>query len=445
MEPTSPSKDDKIAIIGASVLGLSAALHLAARGYKDITIFDKRSQSDLTATLTQGSPYAAVRCSPADQPGYRDLSVEAVTGWEDWNRELWGGKTVPPGMRPEDRVFINNGFFSLFDGGDAIPESELARVKAMEQKGMELALLLSMNLDHVDSANSRMFNIDPFRREEKSKANLGVMDTLGGTVIIGKAYQFALHKAQTQGVKFAMDSEEGAVKEVVYQDQGENEWKDVKGVRTRDGKTHDVDFVVWACQPATSIPYNPAYSDTTVSNSTELTAAARLPEGADIWDHLAPDNFPSWEYNLSKHKGMIISGFPRDDDGWMVVKIGATAEPSIAKNDVVMDRIKNFLADFLPELKEAGVDIRELPIISPGKIYPENCIIDRVPGVKNLILAADGRKFIEGFMFLPNIGSHTVDILEGGKPTFTAWQCKSNSTRDPPINQGAKRLRKAKL
>ncbi|ROW02403.1 hypothetical protein VMCG_06075 [Cytospora schulzeri] len=445
MESMNPSKDDRIAIVGASVLGISTALHLAARGYKNIAIFDKRSQSDLTAAPSnQASPYAAVRCSPVDQPEYRNLSLEAITGWKAWNDELWRGKTVPPGMSPEHRVFVNNGFFSLFDG-DAIPEAELSRVRDMEQKGMGLALLLSTDLDHVDSANSRMFNIDPVRREERNEANVGVMDTLGGTLIIEKACRFVLHKAQTQGVKFVLDPEKGAVEDIVYQEPGKDGLKDVKGVRTRDGKTHHVDFVVWACEPGNSIP---SFSDTTITKPLVFTAAARVSEGGDLWDHLAPDNFPSWEHKLPQHQGAVIFGFPRDDDGQMIVVIRATAESNVVKNggkDVALDCIKNFLAKFLPELKEEGANIEELSTNSPGKVYAEYRIIDRVPGVRNLILAADGRHAGEEVMFLPSIGSPVVDIMEGGKPAVTAWQWKSKSTSEPTINEGDKRLRKAKL
>lgn len=36
------SKDAQINIIGAGIFGLSTALHLARRGYKNVTVFDKQ-------------------------------------------------------------------------------------------------------------------------------------------------------------------------------------------------------------------------------------------------------------------------------------------------------------------------------------------------------------------------------------------------------------------
>jgi sarcosine oxidase/L-pipecolate oxidase len=37
-----PAKEDKINVVGAGVFGLSTALHLASRGYKNVTVFDKQ-------------------------------------------------------------------------------------------------------------------------------------------------------------------------------------------------------------------------------------------------------------------------------------------------------------------------------------------------------------------------------------------------------------------
>lgn len=36
------SKDSSIIIVGAGVFGLSSAIHLAQRGYRDINVFDKQ-------------------------------------------------------------------------------------------------------------------------------------------------------------------------------------------------------------------------------------------------------------------------------------------------------------------------------------------------------------------------------------------------------------------
>ena len=37
-----PCKDDPILIVGAGIFGLSTALHLARRGYRHVTVFDRQ-------------------------------------------------------------------------------------------------------------------------------------------------------------------------------------------------------------------------------------------------------------------------------------------------------------------------------------------------------------------------------------------------------------------
>ncbi|ROW15584.1 hypothetical protein VPNG_02161 [Cytospora leucostoma] len=440
MAPRKPDKDGKIVIIGASPFGLSTALHLAARGYKDITIFDKRSQSDLTDLSKQTIPYAAIHYRSADKTLHRNLSVEAFTAWNAWNKELWGGETVPPGLSPEDRLFINNGYFYLFEG-DAIPDADVARVRALEQKGLGGVQLLTTDLGHVSSANSRMFHIDPFRREERDKADSGVLDSLGGTVLIENVYRFVIHKARTLGIKFILGPPEGAVEKIEHTGRGTDGVRDVKGLRTRDGKTHDLDNAVWASED--SIPNITSPLDTTATRSIETTAVVRIPTDGELWEQFSPDNFPSWEHKLRNEQGAVLFGFPRDEAGHLIIGIRATAGPNIAREDAATDRIKIFIAEFLPELKVAGLGLEKLSTSSPGKAYPRT--IDRVPGVNNLLLVADASIPGEEFLLLPSIGGHVVDVLEGGAPAVEAWGWKSGSSGKPTTKPEPGGLPKAKL
>lgn len=42
MSPPPPAKADPIVIVGAGIFGLSTAIHLALRGYSNVTVFDKQ-------------------------------------------------------------------------------------------------------------------------------------------------------------------------------------------------------------------------------------------------------------------------------------------------------------------------------------------------------------------------------------------------------------------
>ena len=42
MPPERPEKTDAVNIVGAGIFGLSTAIHLAKRGYKAVTVFDRQ-------------------------------------------------------------------------------------------------------------------------------------------------------------------------------------------------------------------------------------------------------------------------------------------------------------------------------------------------------------------------------------------------------------------
>lgn len=54
-----PSKDAPINIVGAGVFGLSTALHLARRGYKNVTMFDKQPYDSTLYSYLNGCDAAS--------------------------------------------------------------------------------------------------------------------------------------------------------------------------------------------------------------------------------------------------------------------------------------------------------------------------------------------------------------------------------------------------
>lgn len=77
--PTSPSHTHPILIVGAGVFGLSTALELSSRGYKNITILDR-----YTPPVPDGSNVdisRVIRTEYAD-PVYSFMAQEALDGWK---------------------------------------------------------------------------------------------------------------------------------------------------------------------------------------------------------------------------------------------------------------------------------------------------------------------------------------------------------------------------
>jgi sarcosine oxidase/L-pipecolate oxidase len=53
------SKDSPVLIIGAGVFGLSTAVHLAERGYRDVTIIDKQPYDETLYDYKSGCDAAS--------------------------------------------------------------------------------------------------------------------------------------------------------------------------------------------------------------------------------------------------------------------------------------------------------------------------------------------------------------------------------------------------
>ena len=57
--PSLPSKTDPIIIVGAGIFGLSTAIHLAARGYTNVTVFDKQPYEKTLYSYVKGCDAAS--------------------------------------------------------------------------------------------------------------------------------------------------------------------------------------------------------------------------------------------------------------------------------------------------------------------------------------------------------------------------------------------------
>jgi sarcosine oxidase/L-pipecolate oxidase len=117
----SVTHDSKIIIVGAGVFGLSTALHLAQRGYKDIHLFDKQPYDHNNYTCAQGCDAASadenkiLRASYGGATLYQDLAFEAMLKWREWNELLatTAGEELAPGIGPSCKLWDDCGFLRL--------------------------------------------------------------------------------------------------------------------------------------------------------------------------------------------------------------------------------------------------------------------------------------------------------------------------------------------
>ncbi|KAB2576899.1 L-pipecolate oxidase [Lasiodiplodia theobromae] len=76
---TQPSKDDRVVVVGAGVFGLSTALELSKRGYRNITVLDRYPPPAIDGSSVDIS--RIVRNDYAD-PIYARMAKEAMSLWE---------------------------------------------------------------------------------------------------------------------------------------------------------------------------------------------------------------------------------------------------------------------------------------------------------------------------------------------------------------------------
>lgn len=430
--PPLQDKSAAIIIVGAGIFGLSTAIHLAQRGFRTVTIFDKQPYHESQYSYFRGCDSASAdmnkifRSAYGAQTEYQALSFEATNAWLQWNSEIASGN-VPVGMFKKDKLLINNGNLSLTDQPDLAP-FEQATIQSMNAAGQSHTQLVTYDSDHVRIAEEQGFAyaIDPFERRERGQSYLGVLDTTGGTIVADKACRFALHKACQLGVRTVFGPQSGAFDSFVRDDE-----QGVVGIRTVDGVIHHGSRVIVACGGWTPalIPSLDSVCETTAGS----VVIMKLPP--DLAHRYSAAQFPSWMYKIKDGAEGGLYGFPVTDEGYMKVGYRGTkytnpriqsdgkersipitchTQPETIKDQIpvqALKLIKQFIADYLPDLPARGVKIDTARLCWYNDSWDANYVIDHVPGHKNVLVATAGSG--HAFKYLPNIGAWVADILEG--------------------------------
>lgn len=404
-----------------------------------------------------------IRTAYGSQTEYSEMTVDALAEWNAWNEELATGRTLPPGMTTEDRVFLNNGHLTLSSEAE-LPEFERQSVEntsstrglTREGRAPPPTQLITNDLTHqgIAAEGGWGFGMDAFRRSARGLPNVGLLDTIGGTAVADKACRFALHKARTYGVRFVLDAHAGALESLIYSDSDK---KAVAGIRTRDGKTHQARLVVLACGgwTPTLLPQLDGLCETTAGS----VALLKIPESSPLYTRFAPENIPSWTFNMRHGAEGGLYGFARDDQGWLKFGYRGTkyTNPVVqadgkerstpvtrwtedAKLTTVPQQalrvIRGFLAENLPELASEGIDVSLTRICWYTDTFDNHFLIDYVPETHNTLMVATGGSG-HAFKYLVNIGQWVADIMEGGiedKPVTKLWRWRIRRDDQVPVN-----------
>lgn len=144
-----PSREDRIAVIGSGVFGISTALWLARSGYRDVTVFDMQDTHETGYDPEKGVDSASadinkiIRFSYGSQIAYQRLATQAAEIWDQWNDELAKAveespETLPPTLRRwegQPRLWYKSGMCRM-SSTDEMPAFEIETLENLEKEGL---------------------------------------------------------------------------------------------------------------------------------------------------------------------------------------------------------------------------------------------------------------------------------------------------------------------
>ncbi|EKV04227.1 putative sarcosine oxidase [Penicillium digitatum] len=424
-----------IVVVGAGVFGLSTALHLARRGYKNVTILDREAydQTGYTSAAASADQNKIIRASYGTQKLYESLAFKALDLWDEWNSDVRNSSDLPDSLFFHDRLWDNCGFLRAGELAGLDPQ-EKATQDSFPEALKDTQYRLS---DESRREDARMNGIpstklDPFDRSQRGLGIDGIFDGTGGYVAADKSCSWVLHLCQKLGVRTKL-GKQFAFREFI------REGSRITGVKTGvEGTAFPADLVIVAAGGWTPsiVPEVADLLQTTAGSVVKIQLPPQN-ERPDLWKKYSSSEFPCWSWRLTgkKLQGTEVGGiygFPRTQDG--VIKIGfrGTKWTNLAYSNAqgrlisypetspiglpnkAMENIREFCKENMP-------DLVGLPLSTRLCWYTDSVdssfLIDRVPGTEGLVVASGGSG--HGFKFLPVLGEHVVDVVEKKDTGYT--------------------------
>ena len=355
----------KVAIIGAGVFGMAAAIELRKRGYA-VTVFDQGPVPYPAASSTDVSK-AIRRTWYADHEEYVELVERSYEQWLAWEK------------RQLEPVLHNVGLLNIvrdFEPGSPMHSS----YHYLKDRGADVQVLSAVE------AGDR-FPQFRFRRDE-----VCVYDPWAGYIESGRAVAMMAQIARQSAVTIRENAK------VLQVEEAEGE---VKVYTDLGGFPFDAVIVAAGVWVGKVLPE--------MADNVKVTHQQMVLVDVDNKDLFGPENMPVWSVDLDIDG---YYGFPMLREG--VVKIaldllGPEVDPSIdrAGTPEFAERTMGFLKERIPEMgKGRVVEGRScLYANTPDSHF----VIDRVPGRERTFVAGGGSG--HGFKFGGSIGPIIADAL----------------------------------
>ncbi|KAK6603114.1 hypothetical protein ACHAPC_009197 [Botrytis cinerea] len=382
--PTELTKSSRILIVGGGTWAVSTALHLARRGYIDVTILDSYP---IPSPIAAGNDVNKIVEEGSFTEGEDDISMillnKATEGW------------------------LNDSVFKPYyhSTGYIVAADTPAALEHIEKR--ELPDSMS-GFVRITTAEDFRKTMPPGVLTGDFPGWKGVFKSSGaGWVHARKALESAAKEADRLGVKFITGSPEGSVTSLLYEDG------DVLGVKTADGKEHRGDRTI-------------------------LAAGAGADALFDFKDQLRPTAWTLGHIKMSEDETKLYKNLPvlfniekgffmePDEDNhelkicdehpgycnWIKGPDGKIRSIPFSKQQIPIDsskRIRQFLLETMPHLADRPLSFARVCWCAdtPDRAF----LIDTPPGFASLTLAVGGSG--HGFMHITSVGGFVVDLMEG--------------------------------
>ena len=377
-----------VVVVGAGILGVTAAWELHQRGHK-VSIFDpgpiphpEASSTDITKMI---------RMDYGKDDFYFDLMEASFKGWHRWNA-AWG----------ED-LYHEDGFLLMKKSEMTDGSFELESFKRLTERGHGPTRMTSDAL----AASHPMWNAPLYTD--------GYLNLKAGWAQSGRVVERIANTLREIGV---------AVHEGETLDYFVERGSRVTGIVTTAGSTYEADIVVLAAG---------AWTPTLLPYLSDVMWAVGLPvvhfDPANPDDY-RPPSFRPWAADIS-NTGWY--GFPLHPTG--VVKIanhgaGIPVDPREPKvlPQHMKDRCVDFVAETFPALADRPIVGERLCMYCDT--WDGDLWIDHDPNRLGLVVAAGGNG--HGFKFAPMLGGIIADVVERKPNRFAerfAWRKRGEGNR----------------
>ncbi|KAI1056224.1 hypothetical protein LB507_002241 [Fusarium sp. FIESC RH6] len=383
------TKESSILIVGGGTWGLSTALHLARRGYTNVTLLDI---NHIPSPISAGHDVnkIASRLYEPDNKG-------------DSEDDIWQALT-----HAQAQGWLHDPVFKPFchDTGFVVSASTPKAIKAVIE----------------DEVGDKIDEFTPLNTAEEFRKTMpeGVLtgdfpgwkgfyrSSGSGWVHARKAMTAAFEESERLGVKFITGSPQGEVESLIFEDG------DVKGAKTVDGKEHRADRTILSAGASAERFLD--FENQIRPTAWTLGHIQMTPEEAKLYKNLPvlfninkgffmePDEDLHQLKMCDEHPGYV---------NW-VEKPGAKFPQSVpfAKHQIPLEaesRMKGFLRDIMPHL--ADRPLVHARICWCADTFDRNFLITYHPRHPSLVIASGDCG--TGYKHITSIGKYISDCMEG--------------------------------